>query len=81
MEESIAERLIAAAEKAQGDIGWTVEIRSPGICIRYTWLHENGQFYTVENFTVWRAIEQARINPLLLVMNDLIKQKTEWVPA
>lgn len=79
MEEIVAQRLIAAAEKVMNDIGWTAEIRISGICIRYTWLAKNKQFYTVETFTMWGAIERDKVNPLLTAMDDLIKQKTEWV--
>ena len=90
MEEVVAQRLIEAAEKAKDDIGWAVEVRPPGICIRYTWRHVTfhpftarpieGNFYTVESFTGWGAIERAKINPLLTAMDDLVKQKMEWVP-
>lgn len=78
MEESTAQRLIAVAEKVGDDIGWTVEVRTPGINIRYMWRAENGLFYTVENFTGWGAVEYAGVNPLLIAVDDLIKQKKEF---
>jgi hypothetical protein len=75
MEERVAQRIVEAAEAQRNDPGWGAEIVPTGIRIKYTWLHENKNFYTVESFTGWGAIERARINPLLTAMDDLIKQK------
>lgn len=77
---TVVMRMIAAA-KAQGDDpGWSAKVMTAGLQVIYTWLHRNGNFYTIEAFVPWTALAHAPKNPLLVVMNDLIKQKEEWAP-
>ncbi len=87
MEEGIAERLtirdrlMEAATAQMGDPGWGARATAAGIQVTYTWLHEICNFYTVEAFVPWTALAHAPRSPMLTVMDDLIKQKKEWVPA
>lgn len=70
-----------AAAKAQGDDpGWSARVTIAGLQVTYTWRHETGNFYTVEAFVPWTALAHAPTNPLIAVMGDLLKQKTEWKP-
>jgi len=80
MEEVIARRLIEAAFKTDEIPGWTIAAQSLGVRITYTWQHKDQNYYTVENFTSWVAIEHAPKNPLLAAIDDLIKQFTGWKP-
>lgn len=82
MEEVIVRRLIEAAEVAKVEEypGWLLEVRPFGIRIKHTWVAKNGQFYTVESSTGWKAISDALKNPLLIAMNDLIKQVSAFEP-
>lgn len=84
---TVVMRLIAAAQAQGEDTGWAIRVMPGGIRITYIWQHLSpgnppvpGNYYTVENFTPWKAIARAPRNPLLRAMDDLIKQKTEWKP-
>jgi hypothetical protein len=90
MEEVIARRLIEAALRAEDSPCWSITVRYAGIVIKYTWQHITfhpftnrpmlGSHYTVESITGWRAIGNPRINPLLMVMDDLLRQASEFKP-
>lgn len=86
MEEGTAERLkvrdrmMEAAQAQYGDPGWSAKGTAAGLQVLYTWLHGNGNFYTVEAFVPWTTIAHAPKNPLLVVMDDLAKQKKEFKP-
>lgn len=88
METKVVQRLIEAA-KAQGDDPcWSIKVQPTGIRIMYLWQHfvpsntsiPPGNWWTIENFTPWGAINFAPRNPLLTAMDDLTKQKASWKP-
>lgn len=76
----VRDRMMEAAQAQCGDPGWSAKGTAAGLQVLYTWLHENRNFYTVEAFVPWTTFAHAPQNPLIVVMGDLIKQKTEWVP-
>lgn len=78
MEEVVAQRLIEAAYKTDDHDGWTLAVRYTGLRVRYTWQHENKNWYTVEAFVPWGTIERAPRNPILPVLDDLTKQMMEF---
>lgn len=86
MEEGVAgrlrarDRMMEAAQAQGGDPGWAAKGTNTGLQVTYTWLHGNGNFYTVETFVPWTTIARAPKNPLLAVMDDLIKQKENFNP-
>lgn len=86
MEESTAgrlkvrDRMMEAAQAQYGDPGWSAKGTDAGLRVLYMWLHTNCNFYTVEAFVPWAVLAHAPQNPLIVVMDDLIKQKTEWKP-
>jgi len=88
MEGSVAERLrvqermIEAAQVQEGDPGWSAKVTPAGLQVTYTWRAMRcgtpGNFYTVESFVPWTTLARARVNPLLAIMDDLLKQKMEF---
>lgn len=90
MEEIFIRRMMEAARFHDRDPGWGAHITTAGLAITYTWqavaFHpftgkpKRGKFYTVENLTPWTVIAHAKENPLLLAMDDLLKQKAEFKP-
>ncbi len=72
--------MMEAAKIMEGDPGWGARLMTAGLAMGYTWQHNNGNFYTVENLIPWTVITHARINPLLAAMDELLKQKTDFKP-
>ncbi len=89
MEEDVKGRLIEAAKAQKGDPAWRIIVLPEGIRITYTWqqmiFHPftsrpiSGNHHTVESCTTWRVIQrESEDNPLLIAMDDLVKQKMEF---
>ncbi len=76
----VRDRMMEAAQAQNGDPGWAAKGTAAGLQVTYTWMAKNLNFYTVEAFVPWTALAHAPKNPLLTVMADLTKQRTEWVP-
>ena len=79
--------MMEAALAQRGDPGWSARGSLAGLQVLYTWQHlepgnppRPGNFYTVEAFVPWTILAHAPKNPLLVVMDDLLKQKTDFKP-
>lgn len=80
MEERVAKWLREAALRTSDLPGWTITIQVEGVRVTYTWQPDNKNWYTVEALVPWHTLEDAQKNPLLVVLDDLTKQYTEWKP-
>lgn len=79
--DGLKERMIEAAEMADR-LGMHIRMEVLQGGIRMTLLRQNtrGEVMRTENYTPWISIEEARINPLPVVMRDLINQMDDMLP-
>lgn len=84
------DRMVEAANVQLGDPGWSTKVMTSGLNVSYTWQHMNyhpftsrpmpGEYYTVEAFCPWTTLARAPKNPLLVLMDDILKAKKDYKP-
>lgn len=68
-------RLDEASRRIVQDPTLSLEVQEGGIVCKKVWkISSLGIFYKLENFTPWKAIIYAEVNPLMAAFTSLSKQ-------